>query len=308
MAAMKRVVLFLLVVLSACAPAVPQQDLYVDAQNARATADSAQDLAEFQERFLTATAEAPIIHITETAAGLSQQSTVTAEALAYQQQYWTATAQSVQETQTAAMTATAMAWTPTPNATSTAVFAALNAEGTQIANNVKRDNLELERQEISNQFWASVSGLTWAFFALVAVAILAMWMRLRRYKPAQVDGRGNPLPELDVVEGIWSDPDRMPNYVGGTRREDMKALPAVTADRQDAVTQRDQLTDLATRGLPNDPTQRERKKLAGQEAMNQLGAPSLESRFKILDDGNSNLEVIDGEVVKELDQAWKETK
>lgn len=316
---MRRALVFLLFLLSACAPvAADTQDLYVDAQSARATADAAQDLAEYQERFLTATAEAPIVHITETAAAKSIESTTTSEALAIQRDYWTATAHSMQETQTAALTATAMAWTPTPNATSTAVFAALNAEGTQIANNVARDNLELERQKIGNEFWASMPAVILGVFGLSLILTLIWISRRERFKPAQVDERGNLLPVFDLIEGTVTDPDSMPNYRGDMRdnlfkewlrkKFDLKpALPDVTPERQDAVKGRDQLTDLATRGLPHDPSQRERRKLAGQEATKQLSAAILSSRFKILDGETSNLEVIDGEIIKELDQAWKET-
>ena len=149
----KRFLFLVLLALTACVPTTQaQRDLFTDAQSARGTADAALQQAQYQERFLTATAEAPIVHITETAAAQSVQSTSVAQSMVIEQQYWTATAQSIQETQTAAMTHTAMAWTPTPNATSTAVFAALNAEGTQIANNVARDNLELERQQYTNNF------------------------------------------------------------------------------------------------------------------------------------------------------------
>ena len=40
----------------------------------------------------------------------------------------------------------------------------------------------------------------------------------------------------------------------------------------------------------------------------QLPAPNLESRFKILPEGDHNLEVVDGEIVKVLDDVWKEAE
>jgi len=299
-----------LTALAGCAPvsSETQRDLYSDAQNARATADAAKDLAEYQERFLTATAEAPIVHITETAA-----------AMAIQQQYWTVTAQSVRDTQTSALTQTAMAWTSTPNATNTAVFAALNAEGTQIANNVTRDNLELERQAYTNNFWAILPGITFAIVAGVLIMGVIWVSRRERYRPATVDARGNVLPILDVVDGTITDVDRNPNYRGllsdnllkrwlETKLQLPATVPDVTAARQDATTQRDQLLDLSSRGLPESGQKAEsRKRLAGQEMTRQLATPNLESRFKIMTDP-SNLDVIDGQIIDVLDHEWKEAE
>lgn len=305
---MKRAVLVLLVVLSACAPAGgATPDLFMQAQSARSTADAAQDLAQFQGERLTATAEAPIIRITETAAGLVVAQT--ANALTK-----TAIADSWTPTPSPTMTITL---TPTPNATSTIVFALVHAEGTQIANNVERDNLDLEKKRISNEFWARVSGLTWAFFALVGVLLLMVAVRQKRYQPAQVDARGNVLPMLDVLEGTITDVDSNPNYRSDTRENMIKQwlrlklklpppMPEITAERQDAVKQRDQLTDMATRGLPNDPTQRERKKLAGQEAMKQLGAPNLNEKYIVF--GDDNIPVIDAQTIEILDRDWKEAQ
>lgn len=305
---MKRVYFLLLLLLNACAPVSAEtQDLYTDAQQARATADAAQDLAEYQERFLTATAEAPIVHITETAAGLIV--VQTADAL-------TKTAIADSWTPTPSPTVT-ISPTPTQNATSTIVFALVHAEGTQIANNVERDTLDLEKKRISNEFWARVSGLTWAFFALVGVLLLMVAVRQKRYQPAQVDACGNVLPMLDLLEGTITDVDSNPNYRSDTRENMIKQwlrlrlklpppMPEITAERQDAVKQRDQLTDMATRGLPNDPTQRERKKLAGQEAMKQLGAPKLNEKYIVF--GDDNIPVIDAQTIEILDRDWKEAQ
>src|SRR5688572_9175447 len=107
----------------------PTGDLFTGAQSSRATADAANQLAYFQEQFLTASAQAPIIDITSTAA-----------AFALEQSYAKATSTAAAQTQVAAMTVTAQSWTPTPNATSTAVAMAYAAEATQTA-------LSLQRQE-----------------------------------------------------------------------------------------------------------------------------------------------------------------
>jgi hypothetical protein len=257
---------------------------------------------------LTATAEAPIIRITETAAGMI-----------FQQQMWTATAQSVQGTQVAAMTQTAMAWTSTPDATQTAVFALAAAEGTQIANQAERDFLQLERERSTNQFFADLPKLA-AIVLSLSLAIVLVWKaRRERFKAATVDARGNILPMFDLVDGTVTDPDRMPNYRGylGDNLIDQMLrrklnlpplLPEVTAQRQDDTTQRDQLLDLASRGLPG-PAQAQQsaqKRLAGQEMTKQLSASNLESRFKVLDGQTSNLDIIDGQIIQVLDQDWKE--
>src|SRR5688500_5257091 len=110
----------------------PTGDLFTGAQSSRATADAANQLAYFQEQFLTASAQAPIIDITSTAA-----------AFALEQSYAQATSTAAAQTQVAAMTVTAQSWTPTPNATTTAVELAHIAEATTTA-------LFLQRQEISN--------------------------------------------------------------------------------------------------------------------------------------------------------------
>jgi hypothetical protein len=85
-------------------------------------------------------------------------------------------------------------------------------------------------------------------------------------------------------------------------------LPPVTAARQDAATERDQMIDLATRGVPgSSPETREMKKLAGQQMVKQLSGSNLASRFRILDgSAANNTDVIDGHVIEVLDQEWKD--
>jgi len=294
--------------LAGCVTAPTSPDLYANVQNSKATSDAALQQAYYQSQFLTATAEAPIIRITETAAGM-----------VYQQQMWTATAQSIQGTQVAASTQTAMAWTPTPDATQTAVFGLLNAQGTQMANNIERDNLELQRQQDINDFKGKLP--VYSFVVVVLVLIISVMSIVRRwsFQAAQVDGRGNILPVLNIVDGTYTDIDRSPNFQGQLKSGLVKRwvetklnlpplLPAVTAARQDATTERDQMIDLATRGLPGEQKSEGRKQLAGQAMMKQLSDSNPESRFTILDRQTSNLEVIDGVIVQELDSSWKEAK
>lgn len=296
----------LLLALSACTTPMPaSQDLLVSAEQSRLTAEAAQDLAESQARYLTATAEAPIMRITETAA-----------AFAMEQQYWTITAQSVQSTETAAMTHTAAAWTLTPNATTTASFAMLNAQGTQIANNLERDRLELERQQKNNEFWRLMPGISFAVVALMAVMFVFVYVRKQRYQPASVDARGNFLPIIDVVDGQITDVDRNPNHKGSLGNDLLRRyiehklqlpapVPQITAERQDATTERDQMIDLATRGLPMQKDEG-RKALAEKAVAGQLSAPNMQNRFRLLNGDTNNLDVIDGEIIKVLDNEWKE--
>jgi hypothetical protein len=301
--------LFSLFLLTACVtPPAGSPDLYANVQNSKATADAALQQAYYQSQFLTATADAPIVHITETAA-----------AMAMQQQLWTITAQSVEGTQIAAMKQTSMAWTPTPNATSTAAFALLNAQGTQMANNAIRDNLELERQQDINDFKGKLPVYSFVVVVLVLIIFVMLIVRRWSFQTAKVDERGNVLPVLNIVDGIYTDIDRSPNFQGQLKAGLIKRwaetklnlpplLPAVTAARQDATTERDQMIDLATRGLPGEGKSEGRKQLAGQAMMNQLSNSNLESRFQILDGQANHLEHIDGVIVQELDSSWKEAK
>ena len=285
-------------------------DLYVAAQSSRATSEAAAQEALFQERYLTATAEAPIIHITQTAAALVVQ----------------ATQQSIDQT------ATAVLWTPTPSSTPTIVpsstpnlTATLNTsqlwgQQTAIANNIQRDNLELERQISANDFWAALPGIVFVLVAGALIIGLISVVRSYRYKPVSVDARGNPAPMIDVVEGTVTDIDRSPNYRANTRedllkqwlRKKLKLLPMqpdVTAARQDATTERAQMIALGTRGLPAPASQQTNiNKKTAADGMNRLLTDgNMAARFKVLEDG-SGLEVVDGEIMKVLDADWKEAQ
>jgi hypothetical protein len=308
---MKRLwIILAFLALAGCVPVESNPDLYVAAQSSRATSDAAAREALFQERYLTATAEAPIIHITQTAAALVVQ----------------ATQQSID------LTATAVLWTPTPSSTPTIVpsstpnlTATLNTaqlwgQQTAIANNIQRDNLELERQRSANDFWAALPGIV--FVIVVAVVILALMtiIRGKRYQPVPVDARGNPAPMIDIVDGTVTDIDRSPNYRADTREDLLKqwlraklkllpVLPDVTAARQDATTERDQMIDLGTRGLPGPANQQMNlnRKTAADGMNRLLTDENMGTRFKVLEDG-SGLEVVDGEILKVLDVDWKEAQ
>ena len=259
---MKRAYLIItMLLLSACgAVATPTTapDLFVDAVISRATADAMNQQAQLREAYLTGTAQAPIVAITETAAAQSLGSTATADAMQIQKQYWTVTAQSVQSTETAAMTATAMAWTPTPNATMTSVFAASYMEATKQANLALEDDQRLERVRMTNKAKAFALYMFGLVFLILGVALAYVLIKRMAYMPTPVDERGKPQPMLDVVDAIWNDVDRATNGIVQLKSQYIKQLPAITAERQDAVTMRAQLVDLQTRrarlpkGLPQE--------------------------------------------------------
>lgn len=274
----KRAVLLsmLLFVIGSCAPAVPWDqmpgsDLYSSAQGSRMTADALMRQAAWQEQALTATAQAPIVRITETAAAITVQA---------------AQAQSTSiagaATQAAAMTQTAVWWTPTPNMTGTLDALAISAAQTQTT-------LNLQREQDINDFKGKLPAYSFIIAVLVLAIVLMFVMRRNRFQFARVDARGNPLPMFDIVDGTVTDVDRNPNFKGSMKNDwliklvaywfEKKTgaklmLPEVTAQRQDAVTHRDQLLDLATRGLPAPTKSEDARKAKVGEMMSQPQIPA----------------------------------
>ena len=281
-----------LMLLAACVPMeTPTNDLYADAQSSRATMIVA-------EQDLTSTAGAPITNITETAAALIVAQTKNSIDGTSTAILWTPT-----PSQTPTITPT-----PTPNATATLTFAQLEADRQKIFNDTQRDNLELERQRSMNTFWAVLPGIVFAIVAVVLILGLIWLARREQFRPVPVDPRGNLLPIMDYVNGTVTDVDRAPNYLSGTTRKDLPALPAVTSSRQDGVTERDQTVDLITRGLPSSgASQPERKKIVQQHAAALGAGTNLQNRFRLLSDG-SGLDIIDAEIIQTLDNDWKETR
>ena len=302
---------------AACAPAVPFNqmpgqggDLFSSAQNNRQLAAEAVRQAELAEAALTATAQAPIVNITATAAALVVQATQAQQ-----------TNDAAVQTQVGAMTATAVWWTPTPNFSGTQTQRADDLEQAAIDNAIARDQLQLQR-EIQNNEWNRLLGPIVLLFAAVLILLGAIhYMRRTRFQPMQTDARGNVLPVIDIVEAVATDVDSNPNYQGSVSRDllarilthivekrlGVRLLPEITAERQDAAKERDQMIDLATRGLPGSSSDtREQKKLAGQQMMKQLSDTNLASRFKVLDGTPDHPDVIDAPIIEVLDQEWKE--
>jgi hypothetical protein len=221
------VVFICVLIISGCMPSPTQQmDLY-------GTAIVAQQQVQMSGMALTGTAEAPIIHITETQAAWN---------LAQQQA--NATSEAGITTATAAMALTQASWSPTPLPTSTPNATATVAAH-QFAVQIEKDNFELERARWTNGIKAA-SLYVIGFVILVAALIWSIGLAKKNSVfviPMNEQGDKHPI----MVDGIVIDPDRMPNGMGQASQSYIKSLPAITADRQNIVTSRDQLIDLKAR-------------------------------------------------------------
>lgn len=182
------------------------------------------------------------------AARYEAQLTGTAQAFGMQVTGWTVTAQSW--TPTASMTPAPTA-TPTVNATGTLAVARMEAE-------IADMEREARRKDATN------AALAWAPFVALAFALgLAVFLgyvfarRLAMMPTPVHDGTGKPVPMLNVVDGTWSDIDRSANGSTGVNRRSMSALPPISAERQEAVTARAQMSSEALRRLRQ--TQRTRQ-------------------------------------------------
>lgn len=237
----------LLLTLAACAtpttaPAtIATVDPFIALDSAQRTAEAAQDQAQFYSRQLTATAEAPIIQITQQAA-----------AWQLQQEQAQATATWGAVTQSAVSTATAQAWTPTPTPTQT-----LDATATMVSirtdAEIARIQQETERAELTNTFWAIILPVFLLALLIVTVIGAAYWaITYSRSKDIQVIERGNGdspiLVSLSKRRAI--DMDASPNFAAGFEESLLRAmlenylkhkfgmqpsLPQITAERQDVV-------------------------------------------------------------------------
>lgn len=215
-------------------PQRPTTDPFIAVEQAERTAEAARNEADFYSRQLTATAEAPIVAITATAAAFQME-----------QEFARATQISQMATETAAMTSTAMSWTPTANATATKIAIQIQAEGTMTANQVELNNLKVERERTMN----TVKAMS-AYVVGLAFLFIALMFGIGQAKKSSIfvvpsDERGNPHPIF--LDGVVVDVDRLPNGMAAMDKGYLKQLPAITAERQDMVTGHDQMIDLKTR-------------------------------------------------------------
>lgn len=232
---MKRLYFLLsIILLAACGtPTVStatQQNLYLDAASSRQTADAALRQAELQESMLTATAQAPIMHITETAAGLSFQSTQASIDSTATAVLWTPTASPVPT----------VTPSPTQNAVMTSTFAALQAMQTQTVLKVQRDEMTNKGRAM---FWYVLTAV------VLMVGLVYAYVHIRRLSfvviPVNEQGRSQSM--LNVIDATATDIERSANGTAGVNQKFLKQLPMITAERQDQVTARSQMVDMATR-------------------------------------------------------------
>lgn len=232
--------------LSACGSPQIQQDLF-------GTQIVVEQQAESMSRILTATAEAPLVALTQTQGAFDMIV-----------QYSNATGTAGVQTQVAQSTATAAQWTPTPSITPSPIPTATvnlpaTVEAHEFAVQVANDERAAQRAEISNTFYAIIIPLA-LLVGLLAVGYVAITVsRNSRYKIHDQPGYRPVIG--DVVTGEWIDMDTMPNYATGNRSllshlanqvlekklGIAPALPAITAVRMDEVKKTEQMIKLQSR-------------------------------------------------------------
>ncbi len=243
--------LSLLVFVTACAsPAqtvttLPSPDplrVYVDAEASQGTAIAAVATAEYYSTQLTATVES------RNQIGTQQADAANVIAT---ERVWnaTATADSIQATSAAAMTASAIAqqavWTQRAmDITATADSAAVQAFATAQYGMARTEELSLQRKELMN----NVAAITpWILLFVTFAAALIFLKRWTRVRIIQRDTRGDAPLLLDVVDGVTYDADRSPSAAAGFQRADLNRLPQFSASDHTQTAARDQAIDLAMR-------------------------------------------------------------
>lgn len=277
---------------------------YVDANASQGTAVAAIATAQFYSGQLTATVEARNQMGTQQAMQIQSQSTERA---------WnaTATADSIQSTTIAAGTASAVAqqaiWTQRAmDITATADSAAVQTYATQQYAIARDEELTIQRRELMNNVGAIVPWL--ALICTFAAAVI-VFMRWSRVRVIQRDPRGDAPLLLNVVDGVTYDADRHPASTGGIQREDIKLLPKLSANEFEQTTARDQMVDLATRGLPS-ANQRKgiskrlmEENLSGDHAMPEIESIDANSARPLFKDVIPRIvqDSIDAEIISQED-------
>jgi len=224
---------------------------YVDANSSQRTAVAANATADYFSNQLTATVEAR--NQTATQQVMDLQSTQQAIQIQSTERAWnaTATADSIQSTTIALGTASAVAqnaiWTQRAmDITATADSASVQAFATKQFSIARTEELSLERKELMNNVAAVAP---WTMLVVTFISLAVFFKRWSRVRVIQRDPRGDAPLLLDVVDGVAYDADRHPTSTGGLQREDLKRLPQFSTKDHTQTTARDQLVDIATRGL-----------------------------------------------------------
>lgn len=223
------IVIAITLLISGCQPATPYDPNALAIQN--------QQRADYYASMATATAQSQIVPITQTAA-----------AFQINQQYAAATSTSAVQTQMAVLTVTAQSWTPTPNATTTAVYVQSIAEATKMANEVEINNLQVEGARITNV----AKAVLWPLFGFVilflgVIAALPLIKRLSLVHHKVDEGTGRIIPVMNVLEGTVIDIERSANGMVSMSQKFLAHLPTITPERQEKVTARAQMVDMASR-------------------------------------------------------------
>ena len=221
---------------------------YVDANASKGTAIAAVATAEYFSMQLTATVETQNQISTQQA--LALQATQQAASILATERAWnaTTTADSIHATATASAAAQQAIWTQRAmDITATADTASVQAYATQQYSIARNEELALQRKELMNKVAAVVP---WSIGVGTFVVLVIVFIRWSRVRVIQRDPRGDAPLLLDVVDGVTYDADRHPTSTGGLQREDIKLLPKFSASDHAQTTARDQMLDLATRGLP----------------------------------------------------------
>jgi hypothetical protein len=253
---------------------------YVDANSSQGTAVAAIATADYFSNQLTATVEAH--NQTATQQVMDLQSTQQAIQIQSTERAWnaTSTADSIQSTTVAASTASAAAqqaiWTQRAmDITATADVASVQAFATKQYSIARTEELSLERKELMN----NVAAITpWAMLVITFVLLAIFFKRWTRVRIIQRDPRGDAPLLLDVIDGVAYDADRHPTSTAGLQREDIKLLPKFSASDHTQTTARDQMVDIATRGLPG-TTQRKAisKQINDEKLLGDRSIPKIET-------------------------------
>ena len=292
---MKYLLLLSAFLLTACA-ATPAQVVYsthtpdpiqpyVDASASRSTAVAAVATAEYFSMQLTATVETR--NQIATQQEFSLQATQQAANILATERAWnaTSTADSVQSAVIATGTASAVAqqaiWTQRAmDVTATANSASVQAFATQQYSKARSEELSIRRKEMMNTVAAIVP---WSISVGTFVVMVVVSFRWSRVRIIQRDPRGDAPLLLNVVDGVAYDFDRHPTSTGGLQREDIKLLPQFSASDHTQTTARDQMLDLATRGLPGtykrqaNNKQLKEENLSGDRLLGDGAMPKIET-------------------------------
>ena len=159
--------------------------------------------------------------------------------------------------------------------TATADAASVQAFATKQYNIARTEELSLQRKELMN----NVAAITpWVMLVITFVFLAIFFKRWTRVRIIQRDPRGDTPLLLDVVDGVAYDADRHPTSTAGLQREDIKLLPKFTASDHTQTTARDQMVDIATRGLPGTPQRKAiSKQLKDESISGDRSIPKIET-------------------------------